>query len=35
MLRLPRAGVAGELHIIPAAYHGFGMADESAQATQL
>jgi triacylglycerol lipase len=32
--RLTRAGVPVELHVIPGAYHGFGMAQGSPQVTQ-
>jgi len=32
---LTRAGVAAELHVLPGAYHGFGMAGDSPQASQL
>ena len=33
--RLTRAGIAAELHVIPGAYHGFGIAAASPQAIQL
>lgn len=33
--RLTRAGVAAELHVIPGAYHGFGIAQASPQALAL
>ena len=33
--RLTRAGIAAELHVIPGAYHGFGIAAASPQAQQL
>ena len=33
--RLTRAGIAAELHVIPGAYHGFGIAAASPQAMQL
>lgn len=33
--RLTRAGVPVELHVIPGAYHGFGMAQGAPQVTQL
>ena len=33
--RLTRAGVPAELHVIPGAYHGFGMAQGAPQVTQL
>jgi triacylglycerol lipase len=33
--RLTRAGVAAELHVIPGAYHGFGLAQGAPQVAQL
>lgn len=33
--RLTRAGIAAELHVIPGAYHGFGIAQGAPQVTQL
>jgi triacylglycerol lipase len=33
--RLTRAGVAAELHVVPGAYHGFGMAQDAPQVAQL
>ena len=33
--RLSRAGVASELHVIPGAYHGFGVAAQAPQVQTL